>query len=176
MLFAETWKTQPEFEIGGLDLDDGLRSFDAVLRIGDKALFEPVPEGAVAYDLGEIWRASTGRPFVYAVWAARTGIIDRELYQAFHESRREGARAIDAIAEDYTWQGRQYPELSREYLTEHIRFRLGSEEMEAIRQFLAAAARLGVIPEVPALDLALTRGTACDDPGVALRATAREDA
>ncbi|MDX1388632.1 MAG: menaquinone biosynthesis protein [Acidobacteriota bacterium] len=175
VLFDEAWKTTPDFEIGGLDLDESLRSFDAVLRIGDKALFEPLPEGTTAHDLGETWTAASGKPFVYAVWAARPGVVDRELYRAFHESRREGGRAIDAIADDYTWEGRQYPELSREYLTENIRFRLGSDEVEAMRRFLAAAARLGLTDGVPPLELALTRGTSCDDPALALRASAGED-
>ena len=175
VLFDTVWNNAPEFEVGGFDLDGNLRSFDAALRIGDKALFEPVPAGATAYDLGETWTVATGRPFVYAVWAARTGVIDRELYRAFHDSRRAGAGAIDAIADDYTWRGRQYPELSREYLTENIRFRLGSDEVEAMRRFLRSAAALGLIDGVPPLDLALTKGTSCDDPAVALRVAGGED-
>jgi chorismate dehydratase len=166
VLLAEHWGTRPEFEIGKLDLDENLRSFDAVLRMGDKALFENVPEGTVAHDLGEVWTASTGLPFVYAVWAIREGVLDRELYQAFHQSKRQGTKMIDAIAEDYTWEGRQYPELSRAYLRESIRFLLGADAMRGLRRFMTAAVQHGAIADPPALRLALTAGTACDDPRV----------
>jgi chorismate dehydratase len=166
VLLAEHWGARPEFEIGGLDLAENLASFDAVLRMGDKALFEEVPETAVAHDLGEVWTASTGLPFVYAVWAIREGVLDRQLYQAFHQSKREGTKMIDAIAEDYTWEGRRYPELSRSYLRENIRFLLGADEMRGLRRFMTAAVECGAIASPPPLRLALTAGTSCDDPRV----------
>src|SRR5882672_7419839 len=43
VLFAEAWGVKPEFVTGPLDLTEALAEHDAVVRIGDKALFEPLP-------------------------------------------------------------------------------------------------------------------------------------
>ncbi|HZN56386.1 MAG TPA: menaquinone biosynthesis protein [Candidatus Polarisedimenticolaceae bacterium] len=139
VLFAEAWHADPSFTVGPRDLALALSEHDAVVRIGDKALFEPLPEGATAHDLGEAWTARTGLPFVFAVWAARPGILDREVYEILHASRRAGSAVLDAIAADYTWNGRTYPEIALPYLREAMRYRLGVPEVAAIERFLAAA-------------------------------------
>src|SRR5262245_65695577 len=41
ILFAEAWGAAPEFVVGPKDLELALAEHDAVVRIGDKALFEP---------------------------------------------------------------------------------------------------------------------------------------
>jgi chorismate dehydratase len=160
VLFAEVWGGEPAFVAGPRDLTLALREHDAVVRIGDKALFEPLPTGAIAYDLGGAWTARTTLPFVFAVWAARPGVVDRELYEVLHASRRAGAAALPAIAADYTWNGRQYPEISLPYLRDAMRYRLGDLEVSAMRRFLAAAAGIGVIDAAPRIALASFRGHA----------------
>jgi chorismate dehydratase len=144
ILFHEVWKGEPEFHPGPRDLHAALETADAAVRIGDKALFEPLPDGTVAHDLGQAWTDATGLPFVFAVWAARPGAVDRRLYRAFHASRRYGTEALDAIADDYTWNGRQYPEISRAYLRRAIRYRLGSDEVRALKRFHDLAWGLGL--------------------------------
>jgi len=148
VLYDELWKTSPEFEIGPLGLRDSLGEHDAVVRIGDKALFEALPEGAFGYDLGELWYRATGLPFVWAVWACRPGVLDSELSRTLHECQRRGSRSIDAIAREYVFEGRSDPELARAYLTDNILFRLGPEEIRGMNRFLAAAARIGVVERV----------------------------
>ena len=76
-------------------------------------------------------RTLTGLPFVFAVWATRPGVIDRETYEILHASRRAGAAVLPAIAEDYTWNGRQYPEIALPYLRDAMRYRLGDPEVAA---------------------------------------------
>lgn len=140
LLFAEAWGNEPELADGPRDLALALTEHDAAVRIGDKALFEPVPEGAAAYDLGGAWTALTRLPFVFAVWAARPGVVDREIYDLLHASRRAGSAVIDAIAADYTWNGRQFPEIALPYLRDAMRYRLGDDEVKAMKRFLAASA------------------------------------
>ena len=96
---------------------------------------------------------------MFAVWASRPGVVDREAYEILHASRRAGASAIPAIAADYTWNGRQYPEIALPYLRDAMRYRLGDLEMTALRRFLAAAASLGVTDVVPHVELASFRKT-----------------
>ncbi len=172
VLLAEVWKRHPTTRRGSPSLDDDLGVCDAVVRIGDKALFEPLPEGALAEDLGAVWTRETGLPFVFAVWAARPGVVDRELYRALHDSRRKGSRAIDRIAEDYTWHGTSYPEIVREYLTHGIRFRLGTAEIQAIERFFRLAHGLGLIERIPEIRLAFQRWTTCHETAAEHESTA----
>jgi chorismate dehydratase len=158
VLLAEAWSSRPRCEIGPLELDAALDRFDAVVRIGDKALFEPTPADVEVHDLGEVWTTATGRPFVFAAWAARPGIVDRELYGLLHESRRRGSRAVDQIAASFSWQGRYDPVLTRRYLIEHIHYRLGTAEIEAMRRFFELARKLCLIDREPEIRLALEGG------------------
>jgi len=167
VLLAEVWHRRPRIVEGRGELAQSLERADAAVRIGDKALFEPVPADVRVYDLGEVWTGRTGLPFVFAAWAARPGVVDRELYLTLHESRRRGTRAVERIAEEYAWKGERRPELVREYLTAHIRYRLGSAELRAIETFFAAAHGLGLIDAVPGVRLALERPTACHDAAAA---------
>lgn len=163
LLFAEVWQRRPEFALGPAALDDALEYYDAVVRIGDKALFEPPPDGAFVHDLGEVWTAKTGLPFVFAGWAARAGVVDRQLYRLLHVSRRAGSQAVRRIADEYVWNGVRNPSVALAYLTEHIRFRLGAAELQAVRTFFRAAHAHGLIDSIPEIRLALARRTACDD-------------
>jgi chorismate dehydratase len=163
VLCDRVWRRSPRFCEESRGLDDALKECDAAVQIGDKALFADPPPGTVVYDLGGAWTAATGMPFVYAAWFAKPGAIDREIYEALHESRRSGVSAIDAIAEDYTWRGQRYPQTAREYLRDNIRFRLGTPELEGLRTFLSDAAALGLIGSPPEIKLALTRWTACHE-------------
>jgi len=163
VLCDRAWNITPEFRVGLRGLDDGLRECDAAVQIGDKALFADPPAGTVVYDLGGVWSATTNLPFVFAAWFARPGAVDRTLYEALHESRRRGARALEPIAEDYTWCGGRYPQLSLDYLQKNIRFRLGSVELDAMRSFYDSAAALGLIDKAPEVRLALTRWTTCHE-------------
>jgi len=157
VLFGEVWGGRPTFAAGPRDLTLALAEHDAAVRIGDKALFETLPPGVVAHDLGGAWTARTGLPFVFAVWAARPGVVDRELYELLHASRRAGSAEIPAIAADYTWNGCQYPEVAESYLRDAMRYRLGDSEVAAIRRFLAAAAGVGAIDAAPQVTLASFR-------------------
>ena len=70
VLCARAWGVEPEFRDGPADLQGALEACDAVVRIGDKALFETVPQDCEAHDLGTAWTESTGLPFVFAAWGA----------------------------------------------------------------------------------------------------------
>lgn len=163
VLFDRVWRSAPTFRAGSAKLDEALEGADAAVRIGDKALFEPVPAGYEVHDLGTVWTDATGLPFVFAVWACRPGVLDREIYGALHAARRAGSRALPAIAAAYEWNGRRYPDIALAYLRDNIRFRLGSDELRAIRSFHTAARDLGLIDVAPELELGFRRWTTCHD-------------
>jgi chorismate dehydratase len=138
---------------------------DAVVRIGDRALFDAPAAGTEVLDLGAAWTALTRLPFVYAVWAARPGVLDRELYEAFHASKRRGDAVLSAIAEDYTWNGRRDPATALAYFRDNVRYRLGEPEVAGLRLFLRRAAELGEAPPLAHVPLARFAETACDRAG-----------
>ncbi len=161
VLFAEAWGGRPSYAPAPVEIEAALEDYDAVVRIGDKALFEAPPRGTEVHDLGEAWRRATGLPFVFAVWAALPATVDRALYRAFHASRREGHRQLRWIADDYSWRGRRDPETAYRYLTEAMRYRLGGPEVAALRRFHAAAARLGLVERAPLVPIAYFSDAAC---------------
>ena len=72
-------------------------------------------------------------------------------------------RNIDRIAADYTWNGAHDRELARTYLRDNIVYRLGSAELESMRQFFATTAELGLIDRAPEIRLVSERWTACHE-------------
>lgn len=163
VLFAEAWGATPEFHPATGDLAASLREHDAVVRIGDKALFEPLPPRCEAVDLGEAWTSRTKLPFVFAVWAARAGAVDRDLYQMLHASRRRGTAELGRIAESYAWRDRTYPARSYDYLSRRMFYRLGALECRGLERFLGAAHRAGLAPLGPELRWAKFSAAACGE-------------
>jgi chorismate dehydratase len=162
VLLAEMWGLRPRIDSARpVSVAEALETCDAVVRIGDKALFEPVPEGLQVLDLGGAWTRATKLPFVFAAWIARPGVVDREIYGVLHESRRRGSRVTDELAEAYTWGGLHHPEIARDYLRHNIRFRLGARELEAMKLFFALAETHGVIDRAPEIHMVFGDSSAC---------------
>ncbi|MRR37088.1 futalosine synthase, partial [bacterium] len=67
------------FERTGLPLAEALRSYPALLLIGDRALKGALEGGEYhVYDLGELWYRATGLPFVFALWLVRREAVERK--------------------------------------------------------------------------------------------------
>src|SRR3954466_237359 len=82
------------------DLDAMLARADAALLIGDYALFlNPPPESAIEkIDLGALWPATPGLPFVYAVWAGWPDALTAADVELLQHARDEGAAHSDEVA------------------------------------------------------------------------------
>ena len=112
-----------------------LRSGEGALIIGDPAIEYRLAHGEryQYLDLGAAWREGTGLPFVFAAWLVRPGTPQPEaLADRLRTWRGEGQRGLEAIV---AAERRYPPALTRRYLTEHIRFRLGAKEKQAMREF-----------------------------------------
>ena len=120
---------------------------DAALIIGDRAMNAADPIFPFAWDLGQICNEWTGKPFVFAVWAARSGSDLDRLDQVLSESRNRGLREVDKISAD---QAPKY-DLSNEeclrYLQKHLHFKLGAEEKSAMNLYFQYASDLSLIPQ-----------------------------
>ena len=126
-----------------------LREGEGALLIGDPAIDFRVAWGDRCryFDLGEQWQRATGLPFVFAAWLVRPGTPEPEaLAQRLRAWREEGERRVEeAIAAEMRYP----PALTRRYLTEFIRFRLGEPEKQAIREFARLLRKQGVVTGPP---------------------------
>jgi len=122
------------------ELDSMLRVADAALIIGDPALhLDPANLPYEVHDLGAEWVEITGLPMVFAVWAARRGVVTPEVVKAFEESCEYGRSHIDEIVAAESASRGFAPETVREYLTRHIVHQLGPKDYQGMDLFLRFA-------------------------------------
>jgi chorismate dehydratase len=146
IVLAEHFGVRPAFvPLGERPQDDG----EARLLIGDKVVCDEPAGFPHQIDLGEAWKALTGLPFVFAAWMARAGVELGDLANTLDRARREGVRNVDQIVRQHAVPGGWPPDIARHYLTQYLRFEIGPAQVGAIREFLARAARHGIISSPP---------------------------
>ena len=106
---------------------------DFVLLIGDRAIdFQRASHAHEIVDLGSVWTETTNLPFVYAVWALRRGIENKELRRELREAKSFGMETLDYIIETRE----EYDEaFRRDYLGWQIHYHLASDEKRGIEKF-----------------------------------------
>jgi chorismate dehydratase len=108
---------------------------DAAIVIGDRALCsDPAPEGDI--DLGEAWKKWTGLPFVFAVWAVRSGFSETEAAtEIAHKAYAAGFLATEEIAERYADKLGGSIDFWADYLDQTIHYRLDPQDLEGLALF-----------------------------------------
>ena len=121
---------------------------DGVLVIGDAALLLSAQRAYThVTDLGEAWKAWTGLPFVFAVWAVKRslpGETKKELAGIIERSLSSGETRYGEIGR---FHGRQIGLSTgevEEYL-EGFNFRLGERERQAMQEFRALTEDISII-------------------------------
>jgi cyclic dehypoxanthinyl futalosine synthase len=157
---------------------EAARGRTGALVIGDAA-FGAAEEHAHVVDLGELWRETTGLPFVYAVWAGRPdalgadeiGILQQSLSEGLIHRAEIARAAAESAPADYPHL--DAPALYERYLTENVRYRLGSEELSGVAAFFDRGHAAGLFPERARLRLyeqaVVREGSARAAPAVAVR-------
>lgn len=147
--------TDPGFTRQKPDLKEMLQWHDGALVIGDPAL-QARTDGYYVYDLAEEWRRWTGRPFVFAFWAARRAALQRRsdlnVAQAFQQSRDHGVEHIAEIAAAWAPRLGLSATLVTEYLTDNVDYSLDAENLEGLRLFFRYGAECGIFPGIPELE------------------------
>jgi cyclic dehypoxanthinyl futalosine synthase len=113
------------------------------LVIGDRAF--DVQANHVL-DLGREWNALSGLPVVFAVWAARPGVLAPEDVAELVRAAREGMGIRTELAQAFAREKGGDPEKYRRYLTHRLRYSLGPHELLGLETFLAKAAERGFLP------------------------------
>lgn len=130
------------------DLDAMLRAADAAVLIGDISLHVERPD-LHTWDLGQVWREMTGLPFVFAVWAGRPEALEPGDVTALVEAKRIGLHHVDEIAKIFAEDNPKPPSFYATYLTEYVRYGLGSREIVGLQTFYRYAAELRLIEREP---------------------------
>ena len=106
---------------------------DFVLLIGDRAIeFQRAPHAHEIFDLGTAWTELTNLPFVYAVWALRRGIENKELRYELRAAKHFGMETLEHIIET---REEFDADFRRDYFEWHIHYHLGEDEKRAIAKF-----------------------------------------
>lgn len=147
ILLAERYGITPEIERLPLDLDTTNTAADAVLLIGDRAIDPPREQFAVTWDLGEEWFRWTGLPFVFAMWATRAGADLGDVETALYRARDLGVRNIESIARREAPRLGLSEQVTLDYLTQNLYYRLGKAEQQGLRRFHELAVKHQLAPE-----------------------------
>jgi chorismate dehydratase len=120
---------------------------DFVLLIGDRAIeFQRAPHAHEILDLGSAWMEITNLPFVYAVWALRRGVENRELRAELRSSKRFGMETLDQIIET---REEFDADFRRDYFEWHIHYHLAEDEKKAIAKFCELLLKHNLGPVFP---------------------------
>jgi chorismate dehydratase len=143
ILLSEMMGLPPEL----IDMAHGTE--DARLLIGDKVVCEEPAGFAHQLDLGQAWKDFTGLPFVFATWVARQETELGDLPKRLEEAKRNGLRHVEKIVEQYAVPRGWPASLAKQYLTEYLKFNIGSRQLEAIRLFHQLAGKHRLIEHPP---------------------------
>ena len=140
VVLRERFGVRPQTVPHSPELAAMLESADAALVIGDPALrFHPDELPYHVYDLGQEWKWMTGLPMVFAVWAARPGVIDPDVISALHASYDFGRQRMEEIIAMESARRGFSEDLVRQYLTHYIHFDLTAPFERGMQRFLASA-------------------------------------
>jgi chorismate dehydratase len=149
ILCAELYGAIPEMIPLAPSAFRGASDSTAVLLIGDKVVSEEPPGFPHQLDLGEAWKRLTGLPFLFAAWMARDGVELHDLPQRLERAKRSGLENVERIVGREAPPRRWPPDVAHRYLTEHLRFDIGPDQLRAVERFHHLAHRHGALPTPP---------------------------
>jgi len=129
ILAREHWKTNWIYK----ELPDGFAAnneIESILLIGDKTQ-KPLPYTYI-YDLAEVWKEFTGKPFVFAAWVANKK-LDPTFVNKFNEAINYGLNNIDNSIIKYN-HSHDYD--LGEYLNKYISYKFTEEKKIALKLYL----------------------------------------
>ncbi len=131
-----------------VDHDDVLTAASGTtgaLVIGD-AGFAAADRYAHVVDLGQAWRAHTGLPFVFALWAGRGDVLGPDDIRLLQQSLADGLAHRGEIARAWAEAHGGAPALYERYLTDNIRYRLGADELSGVAAYFDRMWEAGMLP------------------------------
>lgn len=154
LLCRHRWGIRPQFAIARAEAPDlnGLAGLphEAVLVIGDAALHLSTQSTyPVRVDLGAEWKAWTGLPFVFAVWAARRDTSPAAagaVHECLLESRAWGLANLDLLAASAAENTGVSEAVCRAYLGD-LDYALSYRHLAGLTDFFRRLAHEGMVPD-----------------------------
>lgn len=152
LLAQDVWQVHPTLVEARTEAQDLAEleelPHEGVLVIGDAALLLAADgRYPYRYDLGAEWKAWTGLPFVFAVWAARRE-ADRvaAVHRALLASRQWGLAHLDRLADEAAERSGIPRDRCAEYLS-GLDYALSYRHLEGLTSFFRRLAQRGVVPD-----------------------------
>ncbi|MFN3532768.1 MAG: menaquinone biosynthetic enzyme MqnA/MqnD family protein [Candidatus Brocadia sp.] len=145
IILKEQHHLSPQYTQWNKQYDISRTDTDAVLIIGDNAM-KVTDNGYVTLDLGQAWFEYTGLPFVYAVWVVKKGNCIPGINRLLKNAKEAGIRSVRELAATESRRLRLTEERCLNYLTNSIRYNLGTEEIKGLQTFYQHAVSLGLAP------------------------------
>ena len=154
LLCRHRWGIRPRFATARAEAADlrtlGALPHEAVLVIGDAALHLSTQSAyPVRVDLGEAWKAWTGLPFVFAVWAARRDTAAdaaAQVHQQLLQSRAWGLAHLDELAAEAAQNTGVSETLCRAYLGD-LDYALSYRHLAGLTDFFRRLTQDGLVPD-----------------------------
>jgi chorismate dehydratase len=140
LLLKRRYGLEPEYR-------DGRGEADASLIIGDPALKTRL-NGRVVLDLAAEWRAFSGHPFVFAFWAVRDGVSEREAGEVVRASYDAGRRDFPRLVSREAAESGLSEAVVEDYLRHSLHYELDAGDLAGLDLFYRLAAEDRLIPEV----------------------------
>ena len=144
ILLAERYGVRPQLETLPLRATTQESTADAVLLIGDRAMKNPAEKFYETWDLGEEWVNWTGLPFVFAMWIARENTPLGNVPDTLSSARDLGLANVESIATAGAKALDLPNEMTLNYLTKNLHFRMGSAELAGLNLFRQLARENGL--------------------------------
>jgi chorismate dehydratase len=154
LLCRHRWGIRPRFATARAEAPDlatlTALPHEAVLVIGDAALHLSTWSAyPIRVDLGTEWKAWTGLPFVFAVWAARRDTSPaavRAVHRRLLESRTWGLANLDELAADASRNTGVDEKVCRAYLAD-LDYALSYRHLAGLTDFFGRLAHDGLVPD-----------------------------
>ena len=146
VLLADVFGAAPPLVDHAPDFRAMLERHDAALLIGDNALeaAQNLSRGVQVFDLGEMWKQLTGKPFVFAAWVAREAVPE-DLGEMLSAARDEGEAQLPRIVAQNPVPTRLSPAQIEDYLRHAVTFHLDAAHRAGMEEFRARCRRHGLI-------------------------------
>ena len=160
ILLEKRWGVNATYVDMPPDLPAMLRDADAALLIGDEAIrtYWEQPEGLHVYDLGTEWKAWTGLPFVFAVWAVRRAYAEAnpEAVATVADALNGSLAYCRAHLDDISAYAARWEHFSAEKFRSYfdaLQFRFEPRYREGLTRYLAEAVSIGQLEHEPQISV-----------------------
>lgn len=159
ILFKFKYRFSNEYSIGNGSPGDMLEKADAVLAIGDDALFFKPTEFLYKYDLSELWWNWTDLPFCFSLWVVRRDFYRKNPREVFDFQKRliqnieRNLLDLETLLKEALGLTVADPNFSRVFgYLFNLNYYLDRDMKEGLELFYGFAHRAGLSPSVSKLE------------------------